>query len=192
MAVAQGAAESADGCWSFKRVGFFKTKVTIRQCDSDQDIALYFPNTWSQGGTLELEDGRKYRATTNFWSTELRFETEGGERLLAVKTGGFINMRADVEIAPAAAHLAPPEPRFAQEVGCSLRAAVGRGRESRRDRLAPAAQLSRRRGARVFGGSSQGRARHGRRARSPQRSVHGVPARSPRTPETLAEDSRAS
>lgn len=98
--------ESADGCWTFKRVGFFQTRATIRACGEEADLAAFHQNTWSQGGTLELADGRKYRATTNFWSTELRLETENGERLLAVKTGGLINMCADVEITPAAAQLA--------------------------------------------------------------------------------------
>ncbi len=98
--------ESADGCWTFKRVGFFQTRVTVRACGEEEELAAFHQNTWSQGGTLVLADGRKYRATTNFWSTELRLETEAGERLVAVKTGGFIHMSANVEIAPAAAHLA--------------------------------------------------------------------------------------
>ena len=98
--------ESADCCWTFKRVGFFQTRATIRACGEEEELAAFHQNTWSQGGTLVLADGRKYRATTNFWSTELRFETEGGERLVTMKTGGFIHQSAEVEIAPSAAHLA--------------------------------------------------------------------------------------
>ena len=33
--------ETADGCWTFKRIGFFQTKVTIRACGSDHDIAIF-------------------------------------------------------------------------------------------------------------------------------------------------------
>jgi len=97
--------ESAEGCWTFKRVGFFQTRATIRACGSEEEMAVFYQNTWSQGGTLVLADGRKYRAATNFWSTELRIETEAGERLVTLKPGGFIHMSAGVEIAPAAARL---------------------------------------------------------------------------------------
>ena len=60
-------AESADGCWTFKRVGFWQTKATIRASGSDTDVAVFNNNTWANGGTLELTDGRKYPATSNFW-----------------------------------------------------------------------------------------------------------------------------
>ncbi|HYM81602.1 MAG TPA: hypothetical protein VEY91_09350, partial [Candidatus Limnocylindria bacterium] len=55
--------ESADGCWTFKRVGFWQTRATIRACDSETEIAAFRNNTWSGGGTLELADGQTIRAT---------------------------------------------------------------------------------------------------------------------------------
>jgi len=60
-------AESEDGCWTFKRVGFWRTRATIRGCESETNIAMFKNNTWSGGGALELPDGRKVLATTNFW-----------------------------------------------------------------------------------------------------------------------------
>src|SRR6478672_11634093 len=63
--------ESADGCWTFKRVGFWQTRVTVRTCGGDSDIASFKNNTWSGGGTLELADGRVFLATTNLWQTRL-------------------------------------------------------------------------------------------------------------------------
>jgi hypothetical protein len=44
--------ESADGCWTFKRVGFLQASATVRSCGSDSDIAAFKHNTWSGGGTL--------------------------------------------------------------------------------------------------------------------------------------------
>jgi hypothetical protein len=99
-------AESADGCWSFKRVGFFKTNITVRLCDSEQDIALYYPNTWSQGGTLELPDGRVYKASTNFWLTKVEISEEAGEPLIRYNVGGLFRQSALVEVLPAALPLA--------------------------------------------------------------------------------------
>ena len=96
------AGESVDGCWTFKRVGFFQTRVTIRACNGDNEIAVFRNNTWSGGGTLELPDGQTLLATTNLWHTKLEFKTESGETLLQFKRGGLIHMSATVEIQPPA------------------------------------------------------------------------------------------
>src|SRR5215831_21062239 len=75
-------AKSGDGCWTFKRVGFWQSKVSIRLCDSDQDLAVFHNNTWSCGGTLLLPGGRRFKATTNLWLTRFEIQTEDDERLL--------------------------------------------------------------------------------------------------------------
>lgn len=97
---------SADGCWTFKRTGFCQTRVTLRPCEVETDIALFRNNTWSGGGTLELPDGRKLLATTNLWQTNLEFKTESGETLLRFKSGGLIHLSARVEIQRQAIELA--------------------------------------------------------------------------------------
>jgi len=94
--------ESADGCWTFKRVGFFQTRVTIRQCGEEADIATFKNSTWSGGGTLELAGGTKLLVTTSFWQTKLQFTTESGSPLVQFNTGGMIHLNATVEIDPAA------------------------------------------------------------------------------------------
>jgi len=95
-------AESADGCWTFKRIGFFQTKVTIRPCGSDDDVAIFKNNTWSGGGTLEVADGRTFKATNNFWQTRLGFETESGEKLIGFEKSGLLHLSATVEVQPSA------------------------------------------------------------------------------------------
>lgn len=96
-------AESADGCWTFKRVGFWQTRATIRGCGSDAEIAMFKNNTWSGGGTLEMHDGRQFLATTNFWQTNLEFKTQRCESLIQLKPGGLVHLSAKVEIQPNAA-----------------------------------------------------------------------------------------
>jgi hypothetical protein len=93
-------AESADGCWTFKRVGFFQTRATIRACGSDADIATFKNNTWSGGGTLTLADGREFLATTNLWQTQLDIQTAAGEVLVHLKTSGFWQNSASVDLTP--------------------------------------------------------------------------------------------
>ena len=90
--------ESADGCWTFKRTGFFQTRATIRVCGEETDIAVFRNNTWSGGGTLELPGGRKALATTNLWQTNLEFKTEAEQVLLRFKRAGLIHFSALVEI----------------------------------------------------------------------------------------------
>lgn len=90
--------ETADGCWTFKRVGFWHTKVTIHPCNSENEIASFKNSTWSDGGTLLLPDTRKYLANTNFWQTKLEFKTENGEPLIHFQNVGFVRPSAKVTI----------------------------------------------------------------------------------------------
>ena len=91
--------ESADGCWTFKRVGFMQRKTTITECDSEEDVAVFKNTGWVEGGTLELADGSKYLAKTNFWMTEYEITTESGVPLLKYhRVAGILNMSATVDI----------------------------------------------------------------------------------------------
>jgi hypothetical protein len=94
--------ESADGCWTFKRVGFFQTRISIRVCGSETEIATFWNNTWSGGGALELPDGGRLKATTNFWQTRLEFRAENDESLIRFEPGGILRVYSSVEIAPQA------------------------------------------------------------------------------------------
>lgn len=99
-------ATSADGIWTFKRVGFFNTRVTVRALNSETDLAVFRNNTWKGGGTLEMADGRKYPANTNFWATQYEFTTESGEKLISYKKiGGILRMSSVTEIHPMAKNL---------------------------------------------------------------------------------------
>ena len=92
-------AASADGTWTFKRVGFWHTRATVRAAGGEADLAVFKNNTWSGVGTLELPDGRKYPANTNFWSTQYEFKRETGEPLISYKRiRGALHMSSLVEI----------------------------------------------------------------------------------------------
>ena len=93
-------AEGADGCWTFKRVGFWQNRANIRACDSDTDLAVFRNNTWDRGGTLEFPGGGTYKATTNFWMTNFEFRTDADEPLVAFDYGGVFHRSADVHISP--------------------------------------------------------------------------------------------
>ena len=100
-------AETADGCWTFKRVGFLQSRATIRACGSDAELATFENNTWSGGGTLKLSDGRTLRVTSNFWQTQMELQTEAGEVLIRIQTSGLLMTSVAVELTPSG--LALPE-----------------------------------------------------------------------------------
>ena len=52
-------AETAEGRWTFKRVGFWRPKVTVRAAGSDADLAVFEPR-WTGSGTLTLASGHSY------------------------------------------------------------------------------------------------------------------------------------
>jgi len=62
-------AETADGNWTFKRVGFLNPRVTIRMADQPQDLAIYTPKFWGDG-ILSFQDGTSLSwKPINFWRT---------------------------------------------------------------------------------------------------------------------------
>ena len=93
-------AETAGGCWTFKRVGFWQQRATIRACGAETDLASFQNQTWSGGGTLECAGGQRFRATTNFWQNRLQFETETGDVVVRFAYGGVFSLKAHVEVAP--------------------------------------------------------------------------------------------
>lgn len=98
-----GTGESADGSWTFKRIGFLSTRATVRRSGEDTDLAVFHNNTWSGGGTLELADGRKYRANVNFWTTQYELRTESDSPLITFRrVGGLFHLSSTVEVHDAA------------------------------------------------------------------------------------------
>ena len=93
--------ENADGCWTLKRSVGWQTRVTVRTCGSEADIATFKCNSWKGGGTLELPGGRRILATTNMWQTQLEFHEESGECLVRLKYDSFWCTSAALDVSPA-------------------------------------------------------------------------------------------
>jgi hypothetical protein len=99
-------AESGDGSWTFKRVGFWQNRATIRERGSEAELAVFRNNTWAAGGELEFVGGPLYKATTNFWMTRFEFCTPSEVALVRFRYGGFLRRSADVEVTAPATDLA--------------------------------------------------------------------------------------
>jgi hypothetical protein len=81
-------AESEDGKWTLKRVGFFHTKITIRNVGEENDYAVFKPNIMATSGILEFANGKKFLwQSSNFWATKFEFKEESGQTVVTIKSG---------------------------------------------------------------------------------------------------------
>lgn len=99
-------ATTADGSWTFKRVGFWKPHVTVRVAGAENEVATFRNNTWSAGGTLTFPDGQALRASTNFWQSRYDFLNDADEPLVRYHgIRALLRHGATVEITAAGAKL---------------------------------------------------------------------------------------
>ena len=59
----------------------------------------------ARGGTLELPDGRRFPANSNFWHTRYQIKTDGDSPLVTFQREGALHLSASVEIHDAARKL---------------------------------------------------------------------------------------
>ena len=89
--------EAAEGRWSFKRTGIFRTKLTVRAENSSKDLATL--GVSGASGSLELSDGRKYLGTGS--RGEWSFKDPAGVLLIQIKSTGTIeNHGGEVVLSP--------------------------------------------------------------------------------------------
>jgi hypothetical protein len=87
--------------WTFQRTGFFKRQVLVSRAGEAAPFAVYYPDTWHPGGTLEL--GRAgYRLSSNFWMTRFELSGPGGQPVVAFQKSGMFRTSVAVQVAPEA------------------------------------------------------------------------------------------
>lgn len=84
--------------WTFKRLGFLRTRVTVRMADSETDIAVFNPTTWSGGGTIDLPDGRQFRVDISFWHSRFVLLDPTNRAILRYRSKGVFRQGADMDI----------------------------------------------------------------------------------------------
>lgn len=97
---------TSDGAWTFKRVGFWQTRATVRADGQTDDLGVFEPNTWSDGGTLTLADGRSMKVTTNLWQSKIEFLGAGDELLFRYDTSGLLRDEASLTVSHTALAMA--------------------------------------------------------------------------------------
>lgn len=106
-------AESSEGRWTFKRVGFFNVRITVRKEGEEADTAVFQPKWTGTQGTLAFTNGLTYLwKSANFWATQYAWMGEDDEPLILYKPGvedsalaDFFKVQSRVEIHPQAAQI---------------------------------------------------------------------------------------
>src|SRR5512139_1417780 len=66
-------AYTASERWSFKRVGFWNPRITVRRPGEEVDLGVFYPRFFGNG-TLEMSGGNQFRwEALNFWATQWGF-----------------------------------------------------------------------------------------------------------------------
>jgi hypothetical protein len=128
-------AETADGCWSFGRPGYRRSRVSVKTAGSGTEIAA-FSSHWTGGGTLELAGERSFHwSPTNVWRSRWIWRGTDGEALVSLRSRQRLKLSGLVERAQAAAAL--PELDLLVTLGWYL--LVMRARDSTTDAVAATA-----------------------------------------------------
>jgi hypothetical protein len=99
-------AEGLEGCWTFQRTWAWITRVHVRVCNTEDDIAVFRPHLLRGGGVIYLNQGRELLVRSNFQETEYKVETPQRELLIRLKTTGAIQPSAQFEVLPLATQYA--------------------------------------------------------------------------------------
>jgi hypothetical protein len=74
--------------WTFKRVGCFSARVTVRRTGSKVDLATYYPNWTGSHGQIQFSTGELYTwRISNFWATRYSISKEDGIELFSYQSG---------------------------------------------------------------------------------------------------------
>ena len=91
--------KSGDREWTFKRLGFLRPRVTVREADSDSNLAVLSIN-WAGEGAVVFSDGQTFQfKRSGFWHPEWSMlDSRGAGVLLLRPDSGWRRKKADVEI----------------------------------------------------------------------------------------------
>jgi hypothetical protein len=101
----QAWAETSDGRWTFKRVGFFRPRITVRVPRHHEDLAVFHPAGWSGSGRLEAPDGRRFEAHAEPLREGIEIRSAEGVPLIQVRPVSVLNAGADATVLEAARDL---------------------------------------------------------------------------------------
>lgn len=91
----------AEGRWTFRDQGIFRSRVTARAAGQSIDAAVFFPN-WRGEGVIRLADGGTWRWRSSFWGGKYGLGNDSGEPWIRAVTKLSWRARAEVTFGPEA------------------------------------------------------------------------------------------
>ena len=80
------AATTANGSWTFDRVGIWRMTSTIRDAGTGAELGRFEPR-WTGTGLLNLASGARYRwDKANFWATQYVWRDDLGQDLVRFRS----------------------------------------------------------------------------------------------------------
>lgn len=85
--------------WNFKRGGFLRPRVTVREASSETDLAV-LEFGWNASGVLTTSDGARYRwQRAGFWSRRFAFTDDSGLELIGFEAAfGIVRRTGNVQV----------------------------------------------------------------------------------------------
>lgn len=81
-------AECAETKWTFKRVGFLHTSVTMREEGKPENAGVFKPAGWGSRGLFEFARGKKFEwKLENFWGTKFEIIDSSGNPIIKFHSG---------------------------------------------------------------------------------------------------------
>lgn len=82
--------------WTFKRTGFLRALVTIREEGREENHAVFHPG-WMSGGRLVFADGREFVwRSRGVWGSTWGFEDRQGRLVASFTSRGMFSSRCEV------------------------------------------------------------------------------------------------
>ena len=90
--------KSGDSEWTFKRLGFLRPRVTVREVGSDSNLAVLSLN-WVGEGAVVFSDGEAFQfKRSGFWHPEWAMLDSRGVRVFLLRPdSGWRKRKADIE-----------------------------------------------------------------------------------------------
>lgn len=88
--------------WTIKRTGLFRPRVTVRRAGSEDDFAVFTPNTWSAKGELVV-GGQAFHIERSGWTGahwEMTNPACGAGPIVSMKLSGMLHQNAEVACRP--------------------------------------------------------------------------------------------
>ena len=100
--------EAGDSRWTFRRVGLWHPRVTVRVVGSETNLATFYARGMGRG-MLELSPTHRFQRVATIFSPtssiQWTWQQTDGTPLVLVRPYGLMKIRGKVEIKPAAAAL---------------------------------------------------------------------------------------